>query len=97
MISGRSKAGKALDILFFLLGGLVVYALVFIFGFVVLSYNLTFLWFMMNMFSIRLISFKTAALITAIIAAALTLVVNPPRRRMDKLASGDEYSSSVTT
>lgn len=78
LIAGRRGVGKILDLLLFLLGGLVVYALIYVFGFITLRYNLAFLWFMMNMFSIRMISFPTAAMITAIIGAGLALVVNPP-------------------
>lgn len=77
LIRGRRGGGKVLDIILLLLGGLVIYALVYIFGFTVLRINFVFLWFLMNMFSIRLISFKTAALIAAILAAGLTLVVRP--------------------
>lgn len=78
LIAGRRGVGKILDLLLFLLGGLVVYALIYVFGFITLRYNLAFLWFMMNMFSVRMISFPTAAMITAIIGAGLALVVNPP-------------------
>jgi hypothetical protein len=81
LIGGRKGTGKALDILFFLLGGLVVYALIYIFGFVTLRYGFVFLWYMLNMFSIRMISFPTACVITAIIAAGLSMVVNPPAKR----------------
>lgn len=78
LIRGRQGIGRGLDILFFLLGGLVVYALIYIFGFLTLRYDLAFLWFMMNMFSIQMITFPTAFMITAVIAAGLTLIVNPP-------------------
>ncbi len=80
LIRERKGLGKALNIMLFLLGGLVVYALVYSFGFLTLRYNFTFLWFMMNMFSIGMISFPTSAVITAIIGAGLAMIVNPPRR-----------------
>jgi hypothetical protein len=80
LIRGRQGMGRGLDILFFLLGGLVVYALIYIFGFLTLRYNLAFLWYMMNMFSIQMIGFPTATMITAVIAAGLVMIVNPPRR-----------------
>ena len=80
LIRGRKGIGRGLDILFFLLGGLVVYALIYIFGYLTLRYNLAFLWYMLNMFSIRMIGFPTAIMITAVIAAGLTMIVNPPRR-----------------
>lgn len=80
LIRGRAGAGRILDIVFFLLGGLVVYALIYMFGFLTLRYDWAFLWYMLNMFSIRMIGFPTAAMITAVIAAGLAMIVNPPRK-----------------
>jgi hypothetical protein len=80
LIRGRQGIGRGLDILFFLLGGLVVYALIYIFGFLTLRYNLAFLWYLMNMFSIQMIGFPTATMITAVIGAGLAMIVNPPCR-----------------
>lgn len=80
LIGGRRRFGKILDVLFFLLGGLVVYGLIYIFGFQTLRYDFAFLWYMLNMFSIRMLSFLSAAMITAIFAAGLSMVVNPPRK-----------------
>ena len=80
LIGGRRRFGKTLDILFFLLGGLVVYGLIYIFGFQTLRYDFAFLWYMLNMFSIRMLSFLSAAMITAILAAGLSMVVNPPHK-----------------
>ena len=79
LIRGRHGFGRALDILFFLLGGLVVYALIYIFGFVTLRYNFAFLWFLMYMFSTQMIGFITAVMITAVIAGGLAMFVNPAR------------------
>jgi Peptidase family M28 len=79
LIQSRQGVSRGLDILFFLLGGLVVYMLIYSFGFLILRYDLAFLWYMMNMFSIRMIGFPTAAMITAIIAAGLTMIVKPPK------------------
>ncbi len=81
LISGRRGVGKALDLVFFLLGGLVVYVLFYFFGALALHIDFAILWFMMMMFSIQMISFPAAAVITAILAAGLTLVVNPPEVR----------------
>jgi hypothetical protein len=77
----REGAGRGpwLNILFFVLGGLVVYALIYEFGFTMLHMNLAFLWYLMNMFSIRMIGFPIAAVVTAIIAAGLAMVVSVPR------------------
>ena len=78
LIAGRKGAGgKALDLLLFLLGGLVFYGLFYFFGFVVYDYSWAFAWFLLMMFSIRMIGFWTAVAITAIAGAGLSLVVEP--------------------
>jgi hypothetical protein len=78
LIKGRKGAGRVLDIVLFLLGFLIVYALLYFFGFVIQRSNFAVLWYIMMMFSIKEISFITASAITAIIAAGLSLVVNVP-------------------
>jgi hypothetical protein len=78
LIRGRHGLGRLLDLLLFLLGGLVVYGLIYIFGFQILRYNFAFLWYMLNMFSSRMLSFPTASVIFAILAAGLSMVVTPP-------------------
>ena len=76
LIAGRKgTGGEALDILFFLLGGLVFYGLFYFFGFVIYDYGFAFAWFMLMMFSIQMTSFWTAAVITAVAGAGLSLVV----------------------
>ena len=78
LIVARQGAGwKAVDVVLFLLGGLVFYGLFYFFGFITYDYNFAFAWFMLMMFSIRMIGFWTAAVITAIVAAGLSLVVEP--------------------
>jgi hypothetical protein len=78
LIAGRKGAGgNALDIVFFLLGGLVFYGLFYFFGFVIYDYNFAFAWFMLMMFSIQMTSFWTAVVITAVVGAGLSLVVEP--------------------
>jgi hypothetical protein len=67
------------DIAFFVLGGLVIYGLIYQFGFVTLRYDFAFLWYLLNMFSIRMLSFPSAVVITAIVGAGLSMVVNPPK------------------
>lgn len=79
LIRERAGRGRWLNVLFFALGGLVVYGLIYIFGFTVLHMNLAFLWYVMNMFSTRMIGFPIAAIVTAIIAAGLATVVSVPR------------------
>jgi ABC-type antimicrobial peptide transport system permease subunit len=81
LISGRRGAWKTLDVIFFLLGGLVVYVLFYFFGYVVLHIDLAVLWYLMMMFSIRMVSFPTALVITAIIAAGLMMIIKLPRVR----------------
>ncbi len=80
LIAGRKGLGKVLDILFFVLGGLMLYALIYMFGFITLRYNFGFLWMLMNMVADRMVSFPTMIVIAAIIAAGLSMVVSPPSR-----------------
>lgn len=56
----------------------MIYALIFQFGFVTLGLDFAFLWYLLNMFSIQMLSFVSAALITAIIASGLAMVVKAP-------------------
>jgi hypothetical protein len=66
-----------LDILFFLLGGLMVYALFYFFGFAIMYMNFTVLWYILMMFSVGEVSLLTALMITAIMAAGLSMIVTP--------------------
>jgi len=77
LITGRHGAATILDIFFFLLGGLVVYALIYFFGFVILRTNFAFLWMFMYMFVTGMIGFPTALVSTAILAAGLSMLVTP--------------------
>ncbi|MEX1071162.1 MAG: DUF4910 domain-containing protein [Anaerolineales bacterium] len=79
LIAGRKGPLKALDILLFVLGGLVFYGLFYFFGFVVYDYGFAFAWFMLMMFSIQMTAFTTVVVITAIVGAGLSLVVEVPR------------------
>ena len=78
LIRGRKGIGKLLDIFLFLLGGLMVYALIYFFGFLLLRYGFVFLWMFMNIISIRMFSFPAMLAATAVIAAGLSLIVTPP-------------------
>jgi hypothetical protein len=78
LIRGRKGWGRILDILFFLLGGLMVYALFYFFGFVIQKMDFAILWYMMMMFSIGEVGPVTALVIMAVIAAGLSMVVPPP-------------------
>ena len=80
LVKGRqSMAGRILDWVLALGGGLIVYALLYFFGFVILRNNLTILWYILMIFSIREVGFRSMAMTTAIIAAGLAPVVNPPQ------------------
>ncbi len=81
LISGRGRAWKVLDIFIFLLGGTIVYVLFYFFGWQALHIDLYILWYILMMFSIRMIGVPTMLVITAILGAGLTLVVNPPQRK----------------
>jgi hypothetical protein len=77
IVNRKGAGGLAINILLFVLGGLVFYGLFYFFGFVIYDYGFAFAWFMLMMFSIQMTSFWTAAVITAIVAAGLSLVVEP--------------------
>ncbi len=77
----RSIGGRLLDWLLALGGGLIVYALLFFFGALILRNDFAILWYILMMFSIRMVGFWSAAMTTAIIAAGFALVVNPPQPR----------------
>jgi hypothetical protein len=84
LISGRKGWGRLLDIIFFALGGLMLYALIYMFGFLTLRYNFAFLWMLLNMIADRMVSFPTMVMIAALFAAGLSMVVNPPVRATEK-------------
>lgn len=86
-IGVRKGRGRILDILFFLLGGVVVYFLFYFFGFIIQRMGFAVLWYMMMMFSIQEVSFITSLVITAIIAAGLTMIVNPPLKPAKEIAA----------
>ncbi|MFN2120144.1 MAG: hypothetical protein ACK2T0_07120, partial [Anaerolineales bacterium] len=80
LIWRRRGLGAILNVVFFALGGVLVYGMIYVFGFVVLRLNWAFLWYMLNMFSTQMIPFGTMVVITAIIAAGLSLLVPVPFR-----------------
>jgi len=61
----------------FLAGGLVVYALIYFMGFEILRIGWHVLWYLLMMFAIPTVSFAAALVITAVVAAGLSLVVRP--------------------
>jgi hypothetical protein len=80
-IRGRRGAGLVVDVLLFLLGGLLIYVLVYFFGFAILRIGLYVLWYLLMMFAIPMIHPAAALAITAILAAGLSLLVRPPGPR----------------
>jgi hypothetical protein len=78
----RKGPAAVFNIVLFALGGLLVYATVYMFGFVVLTLNWAFLWYMLNMFSTRMIPIGTMVVTTAIVAAGLSLLVPVPSTPM---------------
>jgi hypothetical protein len=82
-IRGRKGAGRTLDIFLALLGGLVVYFLLYTLGFVLLHMGFAIFWFLMMMFSIGMIGFQTVLTVSAIMAAGLVMLVNPPMREAE--------------
>lgn len=80
-IAGRRGPGWWLDLALFLAGGVVVYGLLYYFGFVILRIDWAVLWYIMNMFSIPMVNFPTALVVAAILASGLSLLVQPAAAR----------------
>jgi hypothetical protein len=84
LITGRKGLGRIVDIALFSLGGLMLYALIYMFGFLILHYNFAFLWMLLNMVADRMVSFPTMVMIAAIIAAGLSMVVEAPQPSLNR-------------
>ena len=80
LIGGREGAGKILDVFLFILGGLMIYALIYFFGFLLLRYGFVFLWYFISAISTGTFSFVDVAAGAAVMAAGLSMIVNPPYR-----------------
>jgi hypothetical protein len=80
LIGGRKRFGRILDIIFFLLGGLMIYALIYFFGFQILRYGFVFLWYFISAISTGMFSFMDVAAGAAVMAAGLSMIVNPPQK-----------------
>lgn len=76
-IGGRCGPAWWIDLGVFLAGGLVVYGLLYYFGFVILRIGWAVLWYVMNMFSIPMVNFPTALVVGAVLASGLSLIVRP--------------------
>jgi hypothetical protein len=56
----------------------MLYALIYFFGFLILRYGLVFLWYFISAISTGMFSFIDVVGGAAIIAAGLSMIVNPP-------------------
>ncbi len=63
-----------MNIVWFLLGGAMIYALIGYFGFVIMQNDFAILWYLMMMFSCGMIGFPTAVIITGLLASGIILV-----------------------
>jgi hypothetical protein len=79
LVRGRRGWGYLLDLVFFLLGGLMIYLLIYYFGFGILRIGLYILWYLMMMFAIPMIHPAAAVAIAGILAAGLSLIIRPPQ------------------
>jgi len=86
LIGGRSGFGKILDIFLFLAGGLMLYALIYFFGFLILRYGIVFLWYFISAISTGMFSFVDVAGGAAIMAAGLSMLINPPANTSEEEA-----------
>lgn len=85
LVKGRQgAAGRILDWVLVLAGGLVVYVLMFFFGALILRNDLAIIWYILMIFSIRQVGFRSMLMTTSVIAAGVSLVVNPPRAQREK-------------
>jgi len=78
LIKGRRGPAILLDILFFILGCSLLLYLLYSFGFAVLRIDWLILWYVMMMMAVPMVGFFTMSVITAILAAGLSLVVRAP-------------------
>jgi len=78
-ISGRESGGRLADSLLFLSGYVLIFVLIYFFGFVIMKNGFSILWYLMMMFSIHMISLPMAAMIMAVITSGLIMTVNPPK------------------
>ena len=78
LIRGRRGPAFAIDILFFVLGCSLLIYLLYTFGFVILRIDWLVLWYIMMMMAVPMVGFVTMAVITAIVAAGLSLIVHAP-------------------
>ena len=96
LIGGRRGFGRILDIVFFLLGGLMIYALIYFFGFQILRYGIVFLWYFFSAISTGMFSFVDIAAGAAVMAAGLSMIVNPPVKTTSEVSGREQVGETVT-
>lgn len=80
-VGGRRGLGRVVDGVCLATGGLVLYALVYFFGFVILRSGLGVLWYLMMMFAIGMVSLPSAIAVAAVLAGGAALAVPGAERR----------------
>jgi len=63
-----------MNVVWFLLGGIMIFALIAYFGFVIMQNGFAILWYLMMMFACGMIGFTTSLIITAIMTSGILLV-----------------------
>jgi hypothetical protein len=58
----------------------MIYALIYFFGFLILRYGFVFLWYFISAISTGMFSFMDVAAGAAVMAAGLSMIVNPPQK-----------------
>jgi len=74
LIHHRSASYTWMNVVWFLLGGIMIFALIAYFGFVIMQNGFAILWYLMMMFACGMIGFTTSLIITAIMASGILLV-----------------------
>jgi len=78
LIRGRKGLARIWDIILFLAGGAYLWAVVWYFGWEILHTKLAILWYLILMFSTPMVSIPTTLMITAVLAAGLSMLIRPP-------------------
>jgi hypothetical protein len=79
-INGRRGPALALDIILFILGCSLLNYMFYTFGFVILRIGLLILWYVMMMIAVPMVGLPTMMVVTAVLAAGLSMVVRLPVR-----------------
>jgi Peptidase family M28 len=91
--SGQGGLWRIWDIILFLLGGLLLYFVIYVNGWVFLRYDWAFIWYMLHMFTAGMVSFATVLVSMGMIGAGLSMIVNPARGRARGLSAARQVSN----